>query len=155
MRSQIPCLSDPNIVDQNIQSLVSEDLFHFFYCGLLSASTKVKFTLMEASLSSNLTMWIDLFDDARAFRSEVPELSGSRTVAKMCSISDRWANWRTKPKPMPWFVPVTNTETILDQMMEAEEFVCGLCTETEVDNEQRGVFGNYPKQLQDTTDMMK
>lgn len=81
---------------------------------------KQKLTLMEASLSSNLVIWMDLFAEARAFRSVVPELSGSRTVAKICSMSGRRANWRTIPRPMPWFVPVTNTDTILDQVEEGD-----------------------------------
>ena len=66
-------------------------------------------------------IWIDGFSEASCLKSATPELSGSRTVAKMCSMSVRLANWRTKPSPMPWFVPVTSTDTILNQGDERME----------------------------------
>jgi hypothetical protein len=51
-----------------------------------------EYTAMELSFSSSLTIWIAGSREASLLRSAVPELSGSRTVAKMWWISDLLAN---------------------------------------------------------------
>jgi hypothetical protein len=51
---------------------------------------------------------------------------------------------------MPWFVPVTNTDTILDQVDERNEALGAEIKGYGSGEGKRGVFGKYPKQLHDT-----